>query len=484
MKKNYPLTDDEFKEQREAVLGTWPTGKGIDLEEAVAYLKSQPEQINAVKVLQKARATRETLICGRAGVATLEGQIELLKCLKETGSMDILPITTDSLTRNNLYEKCDQGIRESLEKKVNALNGFPVVNHGVKGGRQLLEQLMAPIVLRVVGLDVRLAVEIGLASGFTASATAETTCFATYSKHETYEQIFNNYRYIDRLYRYYEEKGIPIYREYHSLNMRAVLIPPSLYNAVQVIQSLTMAAQGSKYLGPCSPIQGHLLQDMAAVRSQVKMVEEYLKKFGHQDVTVFTVLNPWAGAYPVDEGQVYTLLSFSAAVASLVGAQLVLSKSIDEALRVPKKENNAAGSRAMKLMLKLMRGVTWPETPELLAEEQEIDMETRLIVDKVLEMGEGDPAAGLSKALESGAVDIPFSPNINVKDKVIPLRDHTRAVRYYDSGYLPFNESVKKFNREKLSLRFAQAPGKSEYDLLVEDVMGGLSLNSMQALMH
>lgn len=91
----------------------------------------------------------------------------------------------------------------------------------------MLEQVLAPIVLRVVGLDVRLAVEIGLASGFTASATAETTCFATYSKHETYEQIFNNYRYVDFVCRYYEEKGVPIYREYHSLNMRAVLIPPA-----------------------------------------------------------------------------------------------------------------------------------------------------------------------------------------------------------------------------------------------------------------
>lgn len=134
MKKNYPLTMEEFKEQREAVLRTWPTGKGIDLEEAVAYVKSRPAQVNAVKLLQKAKAKGETLVCGRAGVATLDGQIELLKCLKELGSMDILPITTDSLTRNNLYEKCGQGIRESLEKKVNALNGFPVVNHGVKGG--------------------------------------------------------------------------------------------------------------------------------------------------------------------------------------------------------------------------------------------------------------------------------------------------------------------------------------------------------------
>lgn len=244
---------------------------------------------------------------------------------------------------------------------------------------------------------------------------------------------------------------------------------------------MTMAAQGMKYLGPCSPIQGHLVQDMAAVRSQVKMVEEYLKKFGYRDVTVFTVLNPWAGAYPVDEGQVYTLLSFSAAIASLVGAQLVLSKSIDEALRVPKKENNAAGCRAMKLMLKLMEGVRWPASSELEEEEQEIDLETKMIVDKVLELGDGDPAVRFSRSLERGIVDIPFSPNINVKDKVIPLRDHTRAIRYYDSGYLPFTEAVKKFNREKLNPRFARASGKSHYDLLVEDVMGGLSLDSLQS---
>ncbi len=484
MRGNIMLSVEELKAQRGEVLKAWPTGQRVDLEEALAYVKSLPEKVRVVAALKRALESGETLTSGRAGVATVEGQIEVLKCLKESGLMDVLPITTDSFTRNGLFDRCERGIRESEQKHVSVLNGFPVVNHGVEGGRRIVEEVMAPIVLRILGLDVRLAWEIGLASGFTSGAGNDITHFGTYSKNETYEQVFHNYQYIERLFGYYQENGVPIYRECHGLNMRAVVIPPSLYNAVQVIMVLTMAAQGVKHIGPCSPIQGNLIQDMAAVNVLLRVARRYLEKFRYKDVTFYKVLNAWGGTYPVDEAQVYMLLAFSAAVANFTGAQMIYCKSTDEALRVPKKENNAAGARAMKLTLKLFQGVRWPITEELREEEQQIELETKLIIDKVLEFGNGDPAIGFAKALERGVVDIPFSPNTNVRDKVIPLRDSTRAVRYYDTGNLPFTKEIKKFHRDRLDHRFAQAMGKNEYDLLVEDVMGGLSLDSLQVLVN
>ncbi|NMA58366.1 MAG: hypothetical protein GX954_06590, partial [Clostridium cochlearium] len=42
--KNKKWTDEEFHKQREEVLQQWPTGKEVDLQEAVDYLKKIPAE--------------------------------------------------------------------------------------------------------------------------------------------------------------------------------------------------------------------------------------------------------------------------------------------------------------------------------------------------------------------------------------------------------------------------------------------------------
>ena len=44
--KNKKLTDEQFFKQREEVLSQWPTGKEVDLQEAVDFLKKVPEEKN------------------------------------------------------------------------------------------------------------------------------------------------------------------------------------------------------------------------------------------------------------------------------------------------------------------------------------------------------------------------------------------------------------------------------------------------------
>jgi len=41
--RNKKIPEGEFMELRREVLSQWPTGKEVDLEEAVAYHKSMPE---------------------------------------------------------------------------------------------------------------------------------------------------------------------------------------------------------------------------------------------------------------------------------------------------------------------------------------------------------------------------------------------------------------------------------------------------------
>jgi len=52
-------------------------------------------------------------------------------------------------------------------------------------------------------------------------------------------------------------------------------------------------------------------------------------------------------------------------------------------------------------------------------EEKLTEMEVRAILDKVLEMGNGDIVLGCIKGVETGILDSPFCPNVNVQDKVL-----------------------------------------------------------------
>ncbi len=66
-----------------------------------------------------------------------------------------------------------------------------------------------------------------------------------------------------------------------------------------------------------------------------------------------------------------------------------------------------------------------------------ISREARSILDKALEMGEGDPVLASLRSIQAGVLDIPWAPNQFVAGKVIPVRDDSGAVRYLDPPTFP-----------------------------------------------
>ena len=171
--KNKRWTEEEFFKVREEVLNSWPTGKDVDLQEAVDYLKKVPEEKNFAIKLKKAKEAKVTLAQPRAGVALIPDHIELLNFLDKEGGADFLPSTIDSYTRQNRYEECEVGIEESEKAGRSLLNGFPAVNHGVKGCREVYESVNLPVQARHGTPDSRLLAEIIHAGGWTSNEVEE-----------------------------------------------------------------------------------------------------------------------------------------------------------------------------------------------------------------------------------------------------------------------------------------------------------------------
>lgn len=466
--KNQRWDEKAFLKEREKVLARWKTGQEVDLEEAVLYLKKLPSyKLEAVQV-RKAKEEGTALAQPRAGMGLVEEMIALLRILQEEGTTDILPVTTDSYTRNERFQEAQNAIEKSQESGKSLLNGFPVVNHGLKGCRKLQEALHNPLQAFGGTAHPCLIAEIAFASGITGFLGSPLSYVVAYSKHTSIEQAIHNYQYIDRLTSFYAERGIELHREAPGF-LTATTIPSGLCIAFSVIESLLAAEQGLKYFGAALHAGLNVPYGVAGIRALPELCQEYLTRFGYQDVFVPITGHQWR-QIPTDQGRAYAVICLGTTISVLAGVQLITLRTVDEALGIPRPENNAAAVRTTKEIIEHVGTSRYPESGEMIEEKEMIKKEARAIIDKVLEVGDGDPAVGSVLAFESGLLDAPFSINVNVKSKVLAAFDLEGIPRYVETGNLPLPKEVRDYHRQRLQKRSSAQNKKIGYEMVLEDL--------------
>lgn len=467
--KNQKLTNDAFFAERKEVLQHWPTGKNVDFDETVAYQKSIPAEKRFGAKLAKAVEDNVTLIQPRAGVALPEEHAKLLHFLETEGEADLLPTTVDSYTRLNRYKEAETGINKSKESNRSMLNGFPIVNWGVDVCRQVTSSLKSPVQVRHGTPDARLLTELSIAGGFTSYEGGGISYNIPYSKSHSLEQTIAYWQYTDRLVGLYEEAGVSINREPFG-PLTGTLIPACISNSVAVIEALLAATQGVKDItvgyGQC----GNLIQDVAAIRALTHITRLYLDKFGFNDVRITTVFHQWMGGFPQDEAKAFGVISWGAAAAALAKATKVIVKTPHEAMGVPTMEANAAGLRATKQVISMLRDQDFRQIPAVVAESEIIEKEMKCILDKVEELGKGDYALGTVAAFEAGVIDVPFAPSKFNAGKVMPARDNMGAIRFLEIANLPFTQDLKDFHRGKLEERAKSENRPVSFQMVIDDV--------------
>jgi len=464
---NKRWTADELFAQREKVLQTWPTGREVDLEDAVKYHQAMPDTMKLSKVLVSAIRQKRTLVQPRAGVPLIENHIELLRFLEDSGA-DCLPTTIDSYTRQNKYEEAQKGIEESKTTGRSMLNGFPAVNHGVGACRKIIESISVPAQLRHGTPDARLLAEISLAGGYTDFEGGGISYNIPYAKDVSLEATIKYWQYVDRLVGWYYEQGVEINREPFG-PLTGTMVPPSVSHAVAILEGLLAAEQGVKFLtlgyGQC----GNFAQDIAAILTLKELAQEYMAKDGY-DVQISTVFHQWMGGFPQDEAKSFGVIGLGAAVAALSGATKIITKTPHEAFGIPTKEANGQGIMATKQIINMLRGQPVPVTPEVEAEKKIIAAETRCLLDTVRTMGEGDWAVGTVRAFAAGVLDVPFAPSRYNAGRLLPARDSQGAVRLLDVGNLPFTEDIKDYHRQKLEERGRQEGRQPSFQMVIDDI--------------
>jgi len=466
--QNRRISDDEFARLRQEVLTQWPTGKDVDIEEAVAYHKAMPKERDFSGKLLDAKKTGKTLVQPRAGVPVIEEHIKLMQYLEEHGEADLLPTTIDSYTRQNRYEEAENGIAESIRLGRAMLNGFPAVNHGVAGCRQIVESVNVPVQIRHGTPDARLLAEISMAGGFTSYEGGGISYNLPYCKNIPMERTIRDWQYVDRLMGMYEEMGVSINREPYG-PLTGTLVPPCISHAAAIIEALLAAEQGVKNItvgyGQC----GNLVQDIAAIRTLQELTDEYLQKYGYSDVQVTTVLHQWMGGFPADEAKAFGVISTGSLIAALSKATKVIVKTPHEAVGIPTMEANAEGLRCTKQVVNMMADQTFQDA-HLEEEKEIIRQETRCIVDKCFELGGGDIALGVCRGVKAGVLDVPFAPCRANAGLMLPCRDNNGAVRMLNTGNIPFTQELKDFHASKIDERAQAEKRKASFQMVIDDV--------------
>jgi methylaspartate mutase epsilon subunit len=468
--KQQRIDEDAFMAKRKEVLALWPTGKEVDLDEAVAYQKALPDNRRFHKILQRFHEEKKLTLFPRQGTPLVDDEIALIRSLNDLG-IYLIPFTTDSYTRNLQLDKVERGLEESIKTGRPALNGYPIINHGVKTNRKVVEATEGALDPRSSRIGQALVAEIAFASGMTAMPNSFFGWIAGYDKKATVEECIETAQYSGRLIGYYADQGVIITTDCHGW-LPNFVIPMSVNMATQIIESLISAEQGVKSVFPQVNLQGCLAQDLGDMRVLPMLMRQYLDRFGYTDVTipgVFASQSPLF-PFPQDLGSAFGYIGYTATVAALGEVNVVGMKTVDEAAGVPSMDSHRQSYLAAQWIFGVMEGQEFEVDNAAIRQEEEVAAaEVTAILDKVLEMGAGDIAVGTIKAVEAGVLDSPMSINIHAQDKVLGIRDRNGACRYLEFGNLPIPEEIKDFHRQKVAEREAAEGRTLDYYAAIDD---------------
>ena len=468
--KQQRIDEDVFLEMRKEVLSAWPTGAEVDFDEAVEYQKKLPDNRNFGKILAKFHNEGKVGLYPRSGVPTVEGEIKLLRSMNEVG-VRLFPFTTDSYTRNMQLEKAQRGLEESIETGTAKLNGYPIICHGVKQTRRVVESCEG-------GFDVRSSMkansfvaEIAFASGMTSMPNSPFGWIGSYDKLASVEDCIKTAQYLGRLAGYYADRGAYITITNHGWLFNGI-IPMYINTATKIIEALISAEQGAKSLVPLMNFQGNINQDVADFYAAPGLYRKYLDKYGYTDVVIPGVIGDQSMLYPFpqDIGNAFGYINYIATVAAMAPIDGCSVKTIDEASGVPSIESHMQTYRSAGWIFNVVR------QQEIRLDNDDIRQERRMcelavsaIVDKVAELGDGDIVVGIEKSIEAGVLDSPFCLNVNAKDQVLGVKDLHGASRYLDYGNLPIPKEVREYNDEKIRERELAEGRKLGYKTSLSD---------------
>ncbi|HTQ17427.1 hypothetical protein [Mycobacterium sp.] len=401
-----------------------------DLPEVLDHLRASTKA-SAHTILRTAADTGVPALQPRCGVGGHDEMRSLLRQLEAGAAPDLLPVTIDSHTRLRHFDVAADTLRTSPAN----LNGYPLVSHGWERGRELNACVHAPLEIRHGSPDARDLFAVSIASGITSFEGGGISYNLPYCKDVPLPVSLEAWREVDAACGTLAQAGVIVDRELFG-TLTAVLVPPSLSLAITLLEAILAAREGVRCLSIAYPQGGALAQDVAALRAIPSLARRYLPP----TVEVFPVLHQFMGVFPRNRDKADALILYGGLTGRLGGAAKIITKTNQEAYGIPDAPANIAGIRTTRMATSDLLDFVRIDQEQVEQEQQWIESEVDELVQPIL--AADDTAAAIAQAFAEGALDIPFSASIHAHSQVTPQRDSTGAIRYLQTGALPFGRST------------------------------------------
>lgn len=431
---------------REQVLGQ-PYAKGISPDEVRSHLDSLPLK----RYPHVAYGNRKSTPCiqPRGGFPLFDAQYHLTKQLNDAGA-DFIPLTIDSNTRQNQYETATQLLQKSEDEEKNYLNGYPLITHGYELTRELYKNIEKPISLRHGTPDARLLVEVAIAAGITEIEGGGICYCLPYSEGFPLDRSLLYWQYVDRICATYSTEEKPIHRESFG-PLSATLVPPAIAISIQIIEALLAAEQGVTSFAVSFGQTGSIIQDIATAQVLRQLTRHYLNEFGFESMNSYLVYHQWMGQFPAQREKAAALIAGSTLISSMISADKIVVKTVNEALGIPDAEINAEAVSTVRYLLRVF-SCAEPVTSSLIEREATlIDSEVRSILQAIFDLSGDVFWESVFRAFQIGYLDIPFSPHADNANKLISMRDVNGSIRISDRGRVPISDHDADLERKLLT---------------------------------
>lgn len=432
-----------LQEEREIILSNEYVDT-FDFAEVAEFVKNASKDLFISHHFKK---KNKMLVQPRGGFPTYKKQFALYEFFVDA-NVDVLPLTIDSNTRLNDYATSKKMLRLSEENDVDMLNGYPLVNHGYRTTRKMITHFNKPVSLRHGTPDARLLIETAIASGIFEIEGGPITYLLPYSKNFPLDKAFLYWKYVERVCANYSKLNEPINRESFG-PLTATLVPPSITIVIQLLEMLLSLEEGVKSFSVSFAQQGSMNQDIVTGAVLKKLAKYYAEQINCGDAAIHLVYHQWMGAFPMNKDYAEQLINMSTVIASMVGADKIITKTREEASGIPTKEANAKTVANTQYTLGILNGL-----PNVVDEEEE-EMLT-LQVKAIMEAVFNDPADTLWRkvfnSIKNGIIDVPFSPHIINHNNMITIRDAKKNIRIIKRGNVPIPDKCYAYDKSQCDL--------------------------------
>lgn len=432
-----------LQEEREIILSNEYVD-AFDFEEVADFVSNASKELF---ISYHFARRQKMLVQPRGGFPTYEQQYALYEYFVKA-DVDVLPLTIDSNTRLNDYATAKKMLRLSEENDMDMLNGYPLVTHGYRTTRKMITHFNKPVSLRHGTPDARLLIETAIASGIFEIEGGPITYLLPYSKNFPLDKAFLYWKYVERVCANYSAMNEPINRESFG-PLTATLVPPAITIVIQLLEMLLSLEEGVKSFSVSFAQQGSMNQDIVTGNVLRKLAQHYAEETGCGDAAINLVYHQWMGAFPTNPDYADQLINLATVIASMVGADKIITKTRQEASGIPTREANAKAVADTQYCLRILNGL-----PRVVDEEEEeiLGLEVKAIMEAVFNDRADTLWRKVFNSIKSGIIDVPFSPHIINQNEMITIRDADKNIRIIERGNVPIPDRCFEYERAQCDL--------------------------------